>query len=460
LAGGLTDQGMAPYETLADALAGLGKKDELLDRLEKLHAADPKNLPLGHFLAAQYRAAGKFEKAETLYRELLALKPMLVGYRQLIELDRQNKKYDALLDALGEAIEKMSVLDILGAEAQTISNDKEAMRGIIDVAHGREKADPKSLSYGCRLAVAILALEAKQYDTAEEFFNLALASLDAQSKEQKKELSSRPAEVLMAWGVGLLLGERPTEAAKVFQRGIDQKVLPDDNPAFYFYLAGALALSQRTDDALKAAAIAAEKNPSSARFSGRAAWILYMAKRYAEAERAYAKLLEQFNADHRSTETRDVLRDARLALSNVAVIQGDMAKAEEWLEQVLDEFPDDVSASNDLGYLWADQNKHLERAERMIRKAVEADPDDKAYRDSLGWVLFRLGKYPEAVVELEKAAVTDKPDGVVLDHLGDVYQKLNRRDEALATWRKAAEALRKEKETEKAESVEKKIHAD
>jgi Flp pilus assembly protein TadD len=71
-----------------------------------------------------------------------------------------------------------------------------------------------------------------------------------------------------------------------------------------------------------------------------------------------------------------------------------------------------------------------------------------------------LGKYPEAVVELEKAAVTDKPDGVVLDHLGDVYQKLNRRDEALATWRKAAEALRKEKETEKAESVEKKIHAD
>jgi tetratricopeptide (TPR) repeat protein len=270
---------------------------------------------------------------------------------------------------------------------------------------------------------------------------------------------SRPAEVLMAWGVGLLLGDRPAGAVKVFQRGIDEKALPDDNPAFYFYLAGALALAQRPDDALKAAAIAAEKNPSSARYCGRAAWILYMAKRHAEAERAYLKLLERFDADYVSTETRDVLHDARLALSNLAVIRSDVAKAEEWLEQVLDEFPDDAGASNDLGYLWADQNKHLERAERMIRKAIAAEPENKAYRDSLGWVLFRLEKYPEAVAELQKAAATDKLDGVVLDHLGDAYQKLNRHDEAVAIWHKAAEALRKEKETEKAERVEKKINA-
>ena len=65
-----------------------------------------------------------------------------------------------------------------------------------------------------------------------------------------------------------------------------------------------------------------------------------------------------------------------------------------------------------------------------------------AYRDSLGWVLFRLDKYPEAVVELEKAAAGKKPDGVVLDHLGDAYQKADQRDKAVEAWRKAADVLR------------------
>jgi Flp pilus assembly protein TadD len=77
----------------------------------------------------------------------------------------------------------------------------------------------------------------------------------------------------------------------------------------------------------------------------------------------------------------------------------------------------------------------------------------------MGWVLFRLGKYPEAVAELEKAAAGKKPDAAVLDHLGDAYQKLNQRDKAVASWRKAAEAFRRDKEPKKAETVEQKMIA-
>jgi tetratricopeptide (TPR) repeat protein len=260
----------------------------------------------------------------------------------------------------------------------------------------------------------------------------------------------------MVWGVGLLTAERAAEAAQVFQRGIDDKALPDDNPAFQFYLAGALSLDQKIEPALAAARFAAGKRPDSPRFCGRPAWVLYFAKRYDEAAAEYRKLVETFDADHTSSETRDVLREARSSLSNLACIKGDWRQAEEWLEQVLDEFPDDTGALNDLGYLWADENQHLARAERMIRKAVEAEPDNLAFRDSLGWVLFRQGKYSEAVVELEKAATDKKPDGVVLDHLGDTYQKIKRRDQAVATWHKAAEAFLRDKEPEKAAAVEKK----
>jgi tetratricopeptide (TPR) repeat protein len=441
----LTDEGIEPYETLAAVLARLDKKDELIGRLEKLHVDQPGNLPLGYFLATQYRAAGKFDKAESLFLDLFKSKPLLT-YHTLAEMYQQGRRFDALLAVTGEALEKTSVLETLGAEEQTISGDAETMRGLIETARARMKSDPEKFGYGMRLAVALLALEAKQYETAGEFFDLALATKPKQA-----------AEVLLVWGVGLLTGEHAAEATKVFQRGIDEKALPDDNPAFYLYLAGALAMEKQTDEALTAARTAAEKKPDSARYRGRTAWVLYFAKRYDEAMKAYGELVREFDADHTSAENRAVLREARQVLSIMCVIKGDLPQAEEWLEQVLDEFPDDPSALNDLGYLWADENKHLARAQRMIRQALDADPDNTAYHDSLGWVLFRLEKCPEAIIELEKAAAGKKPDGVILDHLGDVYMKADRRDKAAEAWRKAVEVFRQEKDIEKAEAVEKKM---
>ena len=442
----LADQGMVPYETLADVLAKLGREGELLERLEKLHAAKPDNASLGYYLAAQYQAAGMDDKAETLYLELLTKTPTLTGYRNLVEMYRQARRFDALLAILGEAVEKTSVLELLGAESQTISGDAELMRGLVEAARDKSKSTPNDLGYGMRLAVALLAMEAEEYETAGEFFELALAARPAQA-----------AEVLMVWGVGLLMGDRAAEAVAVFQRAIDEQALPDDNPAFHFYLAGALAMADRIDEALAAAQMAAEKQPDSARFRGRRPWVLYIGERHGEAMKAYLELIEEFDADHTSTETREVLREARLALSNLCVIKGHMAQAEEWLERVLDEFPDDTGALNDLGYLWADQDKNLHRAERMIQKAVDAEPDNLAYRDSLGWVLFRLGESSRAIDELEKAAAGPQPDAVILDHLGDAYRQATRPDKAAETWRKAAELFRQEKEIDKARSVERKL---
>ena len=135
---------------------------------------------------------------------------------------------------------------------------------------------------------------------------------------------------------------------------------------------------------------------------------------------------------------------------------GRLDEAEQRLEEVLDDFPDDVEADNDLGFLWADRNMHLARALTMIRTAIAAEPDNKAYRDSLGWVYFRLGRFPEAVTELEKAIDEKQPDGTVLDHLGDAYRKVGNTAKALATWRRSIEALKKDKEPEKARKVQEK----
>jgi tetratricopeptide (TPR) repeat protein len=440
----LAGQGLGPYELLAELLQKLGREKELLERLEKLHAAEPHNVPLGYFLADRYRQADQLDKAQLLYALLLKSAPTTIAYRNLAEIYRKTKRTDALLELLGDGVEKSGTPEIFGPEAKVIRQDAALLRALLDAARQELKAQPKKLTYGRRLALALLLLDNKQYEQAGEWFELALAAEPKQA-----------GETLLVWGVGLLLDERAAEAAKVLQRGVDEKALPKDNPALYFYLAGALALSDRTDEALAAARKAAELKKS-ARLASRVPWILYHAKRYPEASRAYEELVAKFNDDV-AAETREILLEARLALSNLCVLGHDLPAAEEWLEQALDEFPDDVSASNDLGYLWADQNKHLHRALGMVQKAVAAEPDNTAYRDSLGWALFRLGRYQEAVVELDKAAADKKPDALIFDHLGDACRQLQQNERALAAWRRAAELYRKEKDDAKVKETEAKL---
>ena len=445
IANHLSSVGMRPYELLADVLDNLHKKGELIPRLEKLHADDPQNIPLSYFLAGKYLEADMLDKAEPLYAALIEKKPALIGYKSLLEIYRKTKRYDALLFILGETVEKTGVLDTLGTEAISLSKDPDAMRGLAEAARKELQADPQKTPYGKFFAMGLLALDGKQWDVAGEFFQ---AAATAQLKQA--------AEVYLVWGIGLLVDNQSAEAVKVFQKGIDNKVLPDDNPMFYFYLAGALAMEDRIDEALAAAQKAADMKKDTPRFRNRIGWVYYRAKRYDEAVREYEKLLADFDNDYDSNENRESLKEVRMAISNIHVLQKKIPEAAERLEQVLDEFPDDVGAMNDLGYLWADENRHLARAIKMIRKAVETEPDNGAYRDSLGWALYRIGRYGEAVAELQKAA-EKQSDGVIFDHLGDAYQKSRQPEKARDAWRQAAELFHKEKDEDKAKEIEEKI---
>ena len=185
-------------------------------------------------------------------------------------------------------------------------------------------------------------------------------------------------------------------------------------------------------------------------------------KRYDDAIKAYTELVKRFDSNHTSPETREVLREARLALSALCVEKEDLASAQEWLEEVLDEFPGDVGASNDLGYLWADANKKLHRAVKMTRLAVDAEPENMAYRDSLGWAYYRLGRFDEAIAQLEKAVELLKQDqspgnAVIFDHLGDAHIRANQPEKAKQAWRRAVELFNKEEKPKKAKKVESKM---
>ena len=114
---------------------------------------------------------------------------------------------------------------------------------------------------------------------------------------------------------------------------------------------------------------------------------------------------------------------------------GDLVGAEAAVRDVLGREPDNPTALNFLGYLWADHGRHLEQAVEMIARARAQDPDNGAFIDSLGWAYYRLGRLGEARVQLERAARLTHGDAVVLEHLGDVYNELRLKDLAKEQYR-------------------------
>jgi predicted Zn-dependent protease len=342
-------------------------------------------------------------------------------------------------------LEKTGSLSVLGDEVKPLIENEKLVTALIETAQKQHSAAKDEDSNALR-AAGLIAAETKRWKDVETLFNLALQA-DPKSAS----------ELYLVWGLGLFMDEKYAEAAAIFQRGIDAKALPEDKPDLYYYLAGALEMQGKTDEALAAAKTATERQPKNPIYSDRAAWILYHAKRNDEAAKAYQEVLDKFDSDYTTEGARDAVRQARGALSNLATLTHDTPHAVEWLEQVLDEFPDDPGANNDLGFLWAEENQHLHRAEKMIQLAVESEPDNYAYQDSLGWVLFRLGRNAEALIRLQKAADVKEPDGEVLDHLAQVHAKLGQTAEAKTAWTRAAEAFKKAGEPDKMKAIQEKL---
>ena len=148
-------------------------------------------------------------------------------------------------------------------------------------------------------------------------------------------------------------------------------------------------------------------------------------KRHADAEKVWAETAARFPRHNGVAFDLAACRER----------MGDLAGAESAVQDVLRREPDNPTALNFLGYLWADHGRHLDKAIDLIARALAQDPDNGAYVDSLGWAYFRLQRLGEARVQLERAARLTGGDSVVLEHLGDVYKALTLNELALEQYR-------------------------
>lgn len=413
---------------------------EAIDRLQQFHKRFPANNVLLFVLADQQGKANQSAASEAAFRQLLERAPTLEVIAGLRDALASQGKWDEVLETLAAVARSNSVdqlAELVEPLAARVDDLLQRARKI-----GELGAKTGGGRRGTAFVAALLALEAERFEVADEFFAAAL-----------KEGTPNPALVMQVWALGMFSADQQARATRVLQRAIDERVRPESDATWHYFLAGSLELQGRTDEAMAKAAKALTGSRENPQFAIRLAWIPYHAKRYEEAESAYRKLVEKFDAAEPTPANRAAAREARLTLSNIALKRGRVEDSVEWLEQVLDEYPDDVAALNDLGYLWADRGQHLNRALAMCRRAVAVEPANRAYRDSLAWALFKLDRPEEALREIELAVKDAEPDGELFEHLGDILQRVGDRDGARTAWQKAAEAYARDGEEAKRAAV-------
>ncbi|TWT36018.1 cellulose synthase subunit BcsC [Posidoniimonas corsicana] len=435
--------GADPYSLLRATLTQLNDRGRWPVELQRIREERPDSLYALRADAVQRSDSGCPDDAASLLRRLV---DAAVGSEAPIDEETFNESANWLIKYYTEADDANRILPLieqLGQVDPSLADHADALKSAmrsdafasqiatrLQVLLNAEPAAAERL-----LPAARLAAISGRHELAVELFRKGIGAVDQNA-----------GPLTLDFAIGLILADEGSLAAGLIRDGLNNGSLEQDDPAAWYYLSAALPWQSNPDDAVNAARKAAELAPDSPDFAAQIARVLQAAGREEQAVEQYADLLGKFD-DEVDDSARQPLREARLSYSYLLLKLGKTDAAIEQLQLVLDEFPGDPGASNDLAYLWADRGLHPERSLRMAQSAVDAEPENPAYLDSYGWAQFRLGRHDEATTTLRRAvALTATPDAEILDHLGQTLAASGEADAARREWRRAIQALAEQPE--------------
>ncbi len=449
-------------ELLRDLYEATKRSDALTDRLKELSQDTRDAGTVNLFLGERFLQQGDTQAATRLYEQVIEETGDADAYLGLLKVDILSRDPDALLNTMQKALRARIQIQELAPLASEIAGDRELAESVVAACVKRAEDTGDSLPAEITFLCSTIAGEVELTDKESQ---LLQATLD---RNPAPVVGIRALEQL---GINQLASDNYLDAATSFRKLLTIPGLPQDRRVMALYrLSFAETFNGNHAEAIAAVKAALDVSPQNPELTYQLGWVQVQADDFEAAEESLKMAIRLSNADpgteHRSrlllgglyaqqerwdesiqayselvsspAIDEDLLRRTRLALSNAHVQQGDLAAGEKVLEEVYKTHPDDPGVNNDLGYLYADQDKNLEQAEQMIRLAVAAEPDNPAYLDSLGWVLFRLGKLEEALTALQKANNDpDYRDSTIMEHLGDVLNALGRSEEAMNAWQQA-----------------------
>lgn len=374
LLGRLIDDGQIPDKLPAWlAFGGLAQGLEQPQLVERIVAEVVERFPgearVGLLRASQLREAGKLDEAGELLASLAAQADTDADLRRAIADEYHRMGAYAAAEAVLARGPQDDQTYVLRAALLAQAEDKAALTRLYEELRGRaSEPDPQR-----RLLLGQMAEYLDRFDEALDWYRGVAGG------PQRWSARLRSANVLHEL-------DRDAEAYKSL-REMQADASAEDDTRRDAYLLEA-SLRQKDDDA--------------------------------DGEMdAYARGLAAFPDDPEVLYARGLSWERR----------DDIPRAEADLRKILVAEPDNVAALNALGYTLADRTTRYQEALQLIERARTAEPDNAAIIDSYGWVLYRLGRKEEALVELRRALTLQK-DAEIAAHLAEVLWELGRKDEA------------------------------
>jgi len=404
------------YLALARAYINLGKVENGIKNVRKSLEIDPENREAIEILARFYEVSDNPIRAEKEYERLLKIDPKDIEL--LYTLGRvyiRNKKFDKAL----KAYEKIVELDSTQAKAI----EKAAELSLLDSALAKSaryfgmllKLDPGNLRYTQALARVMYFM--KDYDSCFVLYKGLI-----ENNPDNPELKEDFAELLLN-----IPEDRYKSYAEEYMEDLLKEYRDRKNP--YIIYALYLFRNGRNKECLAFLDSAINRFPNEIEF--------YLIKgnvydRLKDYETEAEILLKALEVGPHSVRARHMLAVVWDRLK-------EYEKCDSLYEELLLENPDDHLALNNYAYSLAVRGEKLQKAYEMVERALKLDPGNPSYLDTKGWILFKLGRYREALQYVEAAYKKAKENAEVLEHLGDIYMRLKKKKKAFYFYKKALE---------------------
>jgi tetratricopeptide (TPR) repeat protein len=385
----------------AGALMSAGRNVEARDTLRTVVSSHPDDMLMLYLLAQVERRLGDLDASEATARRLMKIDPSdLRGIHALVQVYQRRRQFHNVVEILvpllesdtmpGSPLSLRRALQIQLGFTYLQLDQHDFAIGVFERMYKSEPSDPTIAVYLVRAHIA-----ANRYSEA-----ILLTRLVRKLHSSDLRLVLLEAEALHADG-------QRDSAVLLLEKSV---VLYADVPEAYVALAVLYADSDRSREALRLLEDAKTKFPGSVEVSFQQGAILEQQRRYSEAEEAFLEVLDL---------------DSKHALT-----------------------------LNYLGYMLVERGERLKRAVEYIQRALTVDPENSAFVDSLGWAYFKLDKLALAETHLLRAASRLSKNSVVQDHVGELFFKLGRYEDAIAAWKRS---LAGDGESIKRVEIEKKI---
>lgn len=114
---------------------------------------------------------------------------------------------------------------------------------------------------------------------------------------------------------------------------------------------------------------------------------------------------------------------------------------------VLEKEPENLYVINNYSYYLSLREEKLEYAESISRKTIEAEPKNSTFLDTYAWILYKMGRYQDALVYMTKAIENGGSESdVVVEHFGDIHFKVGNKERAIELWKLSLEMGNKSEE--------------